>query len=358
MRLPRIVLVASLLLTALLARPDRRGDRVDHPRHPGPLPLRAGRADLRRRPVADDHAARLVRLLQRQAACRRRSSWSAARSPPTLSVARLVADAGFEIGNHTWDHADLTDLSRREIRRRAGPDPAGAARGRRHAVALRAPAVRRRRRPGPRGSWTGSGVRTAFWTVDSEDWTGLTPRQIRHARDRRASRTRGRAGSVVLHHDGVDNSPAILAALPREIDRLRADGYCFVDARAGRPGHLLTPLSRGVRAYGFTAPGGPEHEAFLDVPEPTPGPGRAGRAGARRRRQPRRLAGPRGRLRHRRARGAGPRGRRHRGGGRARASTGFAVGDEVFGGCPDMVGGFAELARGDRVVRGAPARRR
>lgn len=99
-----------------------------------------------------------------------------------------------------------------------------------------------------------------------------------------------------------------------------------------------------MRAYGFTSPGGPEHETFLDVPEPEPRPGEL--------------------VVRVRAAGVNPGDWRVRSGaygidgpavlGREVAGTvtaigegvaGFAVGDEVFGGCPDMVGGFAELAR-------------
>ena len=99
-----------------------------------------------------------------------------------------------------------------------------------------------------------------------------------------------------------------------------------------------------MRAYGFTALGGPEVEAFLDVPEPAPGEGEL--------------------LVRVRAAGVNPGDWRLREGaygpvapavlGREVAGTvaalgpavsGFAVGDEVFGGCPDMQGGFAPLAR-------------
>ena len=96
-------------------------------------------------------------------------------------------------------------------------------------------------------------------------------------------------------------------------------------------------------AYGFTAVGGPEHQVFLDVPVPVPGRDEL--------------------LVRVRVAGVNPGDWRLREGsygveppavlGREVAGTvervgpgvpGFAAGDEVFGGCPGMVGGWAELA--------------
>jgi NADPH:quinone reductase-like Zn-dependent oxidoreductase len=98
-----------------------------------------------------------------------------------------------------------------------------------------------------------------------------------------------------------------------------------------------------VRAYGFVRVGGPEQESFLDVPVPDPGEGQL--------------------LVRVRAAGVNPGDWRLRQGsygdvgsavlGREVAGTvvrlgpgvtGFAAGDEVFGGCPGMVGGWAEQA--------------
>ncbi|MCF7549403.1 NADP-dependent oxidoreductase [Pseudonocardia sp. WMMC193] len=98
-----------------------------------------------------------------------------------------------------------------------------------------------------------------------------------------------------------------------------------------------------MRAYGFTRTGGPETQTFLDVAVPEPGPGE---------------------LRVRvRAAGVNPGDWRLREGaygtvppavlGREVAGTvtavgpgvtGFGTADEVFGGCPGMVGGWAEEA--------------
>jgi NADPH:quinone reductase-like Zn-dependent oxidoreductase len=98
-----------------------------------------------------------------------------------------------------------------------------------------------------------------------------------------------------------------------------------------------------VRAYGFVAVGGPENESFLEVPVPQPGPDEL--------------------LVRVRAAGVNPGDWRLREGAYGTAApavlgrevagtvlqlgagvTGFGVGDEVFGGCPGMVGGWAEQA--------------
>jgi NADPH2:quinone reductase len=98
-----------------------------------------------------------------------------------------------------------------------------------------------------------------------------------------------------------------------------------------------------MRAYGFVEVGGPEKQTFLDVPVPVPGPGEL--------------------LVRVRSAGVNPGDWRLREGaygtvgqavlGREVAGVvelvgpdvaGFASGDEVFGGCPGMVGGWADFA--------------
>lgn len=98
-----------------------------------------------------------------------------------------------------------------------------------------------------------------------------------------------------------------------------------------------------MKAYGFTEIGGPDKQAFLDVPVPTPGPDellvRVRAAGVnpgdwRLREGSYGVSGPAvlGREVAGTVVAVGP------------GVTGFAVGDEVFGGCPGMVGGWAEQA--------------
>jgi len=107
-----------------------------------------------------------------------------------------------------------------------------------------------------------------------------------------------------------------------------------------------------MRGYGFTQVGGPERQAFLDVEVPRPGPGelrvRVRAAGVnpgdwRLREGSYGTAGPAvlGREVAGTVTAAGP-------------DSPFAVGDEVFGGCPGMVGGWAEEAL---VIAGFAAHR-
>lgn len=149
-------------------------------------------------------------------------------------VARAVADAGFEVGNHTWDHPDLTTLGRREVRRQlTRTDRALRAAGVVPSAGVRPPygaADTRVRRLLDR-----LGVATEYWTVDSEDWTGLSPRRLVR-RVVTGVEERGRAGSVVLHHDGAADATGTLRAVPREVRRLQAAGFCFVPLAEADPG--------------------------------------------------------------------------------------------------------------------------
>lgn len=147
-------------------------------------------------------------------------------------VVRLVDRAGFTIGNHTWAHTDLTTQTPRQVHhalastRRAlvaaGVEPSDLARPPYGAIDTPA-----------RREMSDLGLVPVLWTIDSRDWTGLSSGQIRDGvvGDVHPHRT-----NVVLQHDGVDNSPATLRAVPQEVALLRQRGYCFaaLDA-AGRP---------------------------------------------------------------------------------------------------------------------------
>ena len=151
-------------------------------------------------------------------------------------LARSVSDAGFEIGNHTWEHADLTGQTGAEIRH--------ALQRTRHAlVEAGVPAPTLARPPygavddRVRRVLEATGYVPVLWTIDSRDWNGGTPRQIAR---RVVSGVQPHRPNVVLQHDGVTHSPATLRAIPREVRTLRERGYCF--AALGRDGRPTPPV--------------------------------------------------------------------------------------------------------------------
>ncbi|HET6167457.1 MAG TPA: polysaccharide deacetylase family protein [Marmoricola sp.] len=157
-------------------------------------------------------------------------------------AARLVARDGFTIGNHTWSHAHLTRLTdrgvRTEIRR--------TARELRHngihpSTLMRPPYgdVDDRVRNDVRAL----GLVPVLWTVDSNDWRGGSTRQIA---DSILGQLRPHRTNVVLQHDGVTNSPASVAAVPRVVKVARHRGYCF--AALGPHGHPRLPVAATVAA--------------------------------------------------------------------------------------------------------------
>ena len=151
-------------------------------------------------------------------------------------LVRTVDRAGFAIGNHTWAHTDLTTQTPRRARHAlaatgralidAGVQPTDLARPPYGAVNDE---VRR--------VIASLGLVPALWTIDSRDWTGLTPRQITK---RVIGAVEPHRSNVVLQHDGVTNSPATLEALPDEVATLQERGYCF--APLGEDGDPTPPV--------------------------------------------------------------------------------------------------------------------
>ena len=149
--------------------------------------------------------------------------------PETL---RAIVDSGHLLGNHTWSHstppssvgwkaARLTReiaRTRREIVRATGQDPcffrppAGVIKG--------AEKISRQ-----------ASLSMAIWSVDTRDWSGQSPGNVKLA-DK--IRKRARAGleekhPIVLMHDGGGDRGSTVAALPGIIDDYRVAGYQFVD---------------------------------------------------------------------------------------------------------------------------------
>jgi peptidoglycan/xylan/chitin deacetylase (PgdA/CDA1 family) len=135
---------------------------------------------------------------------------------------------GDMIGNHSWDHPDLKKFSREISKSQITRTTAAI----RKATGFR-PCLFRF----PYGHFRRDevadarelGFTTIQWDVDTFDWSRPGVRAIYN---KVVSRTR--PGSIILQHDGTepgisdDHRRQTVAALPREIDYLRSQGYRFV----------------------------------------------------------------------------------------------------------------------------------
>jgi peptidoglycan/xylan/chitin deacetylase (PgdA/CDA1 family) len=132
-------------------------------------------------------------------------------------VRRIVA-AGHLVGNHTWSHPYLPDLTGDELRRQVDATAAAL-----RAVAPPSGLVRPPyggRTPEALRLLAGAGLTTVLWDVDVRDWavpgTGAIVAE--------AARS-VRAGSVILMHDAGGDRSQTVAALPRVIEDVLARGY-------------------------------------------------------------------------------------------------------------------------------------
>ena len=135
-------------------------------------------------------------------------------------VARLLADDGFELANHTYNHQDLPALKPHTIANelRLCDQDIFDATGQRTTL-MRPPGVQYNDKV--LGVAQSLGYVTVSWTVGAKDYeTGTTAGFIQ---DRVLNRTA--PGAIILLHQ---DTPATVAALPAIIDGLRAQGYTFV----------------------------------------------------------------------------------------------------------------------------------
>ena len=132
-------------------------------------------------------------------------------------IVRRAAMEGHEIGQHSFDHQDLSSLSARQIE----------AQFQRVTAALAAIGVQARVFRPPYGSYSGElvqiaanqGMVTVNWTNDSQDWKLRDPVEITDHIMANAA-----PGDVILMHS---IHRATVAALPTLIDRLRQKGCQF-----------------------------------------------------------------------------------------------------------------------------------
>ena len=146
------------------------------------------------------------------------------------SLVRAEARDGFALGNHTWNHPDLTKLSRPEQAAQIDETSAEQAR-----LVGSLPCVLRP----PYGSYNGTTLSVArdrrmavwLWSVDTEDWKGAgssstywVDRIIRLA-EQEGGRLRH---PVVIMHNQPGGNPATALAIPTIIRFFRSHHYRFV----------------------------------------------------------------------------------------------------------------------------------
>ncbi|MDG9710747.1 polysaccharide deacetylase family protein [Streptomyces sp. DH10] len=131
-------------------------------------------------------------------------------------LVRAEAKAGHEIGNHSWNHPDLTRLTPQQVASQLNRTSAAikAATGR-TPILFRPPygAVNRTVR-------AATALSPVLWDVDTEDWKYRDPAKVA-----RTVITKAQPNDVVLLHDIHATS---VAAVPEILRTLTARGYHFV----------------------------------------------------------------------------------------------------------------------------------
>ena len=148
-------------------------------------------------------------------------------------AARLVARSGFVVANHSYRHTDMTRQTSAQVRETLrATDRRLRGEGSRPTNLMRPPygAINDR----VRGAIHDVGLIPVLWDIDSRDWQGASSGAIAaHI----LAGLRPKRSNIVLQHDGIGNSPASVAAVPRVVREARRRGYCFVALdEQGRPG--------------------------------------------------------------------------------------------------------------------------
>lgn len=151
---------------------------------------------------------------------------------------KLILDAGYPIGNHSYSHPDFTGLSddkmRSEIAKTStalgklgAPDPVPLFRAPYGAYNKRVLSV-----------LAGEGYVSVYWTIDTLDWkTDRTPEQIRSVVLKNL-----KPGAIILMHVG---SKQEIEVLPGLLEEIKARGYRFVNLRDALPEAELPAASGG-----------------------------------------------------------------------------------------------------------------
>jgi peptidoglycan/xylan/chitin deacetylase (PgdA/CDA1 family) len=142
-------------------------------------------------------------------------------------IARVVAAAGHEIGNHTFSHPNLifasADRTRREIEecRKALQEIVGD-----HSRLFRPPFGGRK--PESLRIARAAGLKAVMWNVTGWDWKAPAAEEIERKVIRQI-----RGGNIILLHDGghvsmgADRSQTVIAT-DRLIEKYKSEGFGFV----------------------------------------------------------------------------------------------------------------------------------
>ena len=135
---------------------------------------------------------------------------------------RELADSGCEIGNHTYSHTRLTQMSEDDIKNEIQ---------RCEEILMKSVGVKPCVFRPPEGMYPKESERIIeemgydiiLWSIDTKDWARTPSHQIEQMV---LSRTKG--GDIILMHDYVSGGNTTCPALRNLIPRLLAQGYEFV----------------------------------------------------------------------------------------------------------------------------------
>lgn len=139
---------------------------------------------------------------------------------------RAVVAAGHEVGNHTYSHSSMPDMTTKKIEQEimrtadlilaAAPNVNGDGR----LDLLRPPYGANSMRV--QKAAKKMGYRIAIWNIDPEDWKSIGYKKISQN-----VRANAKPGAVVLAHDGGRNQSTTIKAFDKIIPQLKARGYVF-----------------------------------------------------------------------------------------------------------------------------------
>ncbi|WP_424766984.1 polysaccharide deacetylase family protein [Paenibacillus sp. sgz302251] len=140
-------------------------------------------------------------------------------------VLKRIVDEGHEIGNHTYNHKNLSKLGKPQIWKEVEEGDAAIKKAAGFTPSLF-------RAPFGAVSYTLKNVLKAHdrkligWTVDTRDWAGTSPADMR-----KLIRNETKPGGIILLHSfGSKHIQNTVKALPGIIDDLEKMGYSFVTA--------------------------------------------------------------------------------------------------------------------------------